>query len=134
MTVYFELNNARAAARDLSQGLRLGATAQTLKASVMSLLPWRQQDIETGRAYSADATLRHCSAKATQCEAESRASLRSTRAAPAAKAGRQHANPQSRTLVASRVIECSRPDTDDLTARQCGARRLSLRYLRGRRR
>ena len=83
MTVYFELNNARAAARDLSQGLRLGATAQIPKVSVMSLLPWRQQDIETGRI--------------------------------------QHANPQGRMLVASRVIECSRPDTDDLTARQCGA-------------
>jgi hypothetical protein len=85
MTVYFELNNARAVARDLSQGLRLGATAQMPKASVMSLLPWRRDDA---------------------CERA--------------------------LLKVCRVMEHLRPDSDDLTARQCGARRLFLCYLRAR--
>ena len=79
MTVYFKLNNARDMKRDLSQGFGLGATAPTLRASVMSLLPWRQQDMRIDRA--------------------------------------QHANPQSRILVAWKVIEYLSPDTDDLTAR-----------------
>ena len=50
MAVYHELNNARCAARDLySQGLSLDAIAQTLNASVMSPLRWRQQGVEASR-------------------------------------------------------------------------------------
>ena len=136
MTVYFELNNARAVARDLSQGLRLGAIAQTLKASVMSLLRWRQQDMEMGRPWaSAD--------RSEEPQAQLRALLSSqlemhlaalVRDAlwPRKKGRPRYPTYEDRMLKVCRVMEHLRPDSDDLTARQCGARRLFLRYLRGR--
>ena len=121
MAVYPELNDARAMARDLySQGQSLDAIAQTLKVSVMSLLRWRQQDMEMGRPWV-------CADRSEEPQAQLRVLLSSQlemhlaalmREAlwPRKKGRPRYPTYEDRMLKVCRVMEHLRPDSDDLTA------------------
>jgi transposase len=123
MTVYPESRNARAAARDsYGRGLPVNAIAQTLNVSVMSILRWRQQDMEAGMSWTGPA--RPQSAESGAAEPQLRELLRSQLQTHLAELVRQALNAESkgraryptvedRMLKVCRVIEHLDPDTDD---------------------
>ena len=123
MTVYPESRNARAAARDsYGRGLPVDAIAQTLNVSVMSILRWRQQDMEAGMPWTGPAQPQPADPGAE--EPQLRDLLRSQLETHLAELVRQALNAENkgraryptfedRMLKVCRVIEHLNPDTDD---------------------
>jgi hypothetical protein len=123
MTVYPESRNARAAARDsYGRGLPVDAIAQTLNVSVMSILRWRQQDMEAGMPWTGPAQPQHADPGAA--EPQLRELLRSQLQTHLAELVRQALNAKNkararyptfedRMLKVCRVIEHLNPDADD---------------------